>query len=104
MDSLDGGIPFRSLWRNHHVVLMRNVYTCLVDVILGERWLSGDSRSASIVQYETLEWAWNLARKYEDKEDGVSKFRTHVMEILMLIAEEGAVDFVVAVEELRRDG
>ncbi len=59
--------------------------------------------TTGIVQYDVLQWAWNLAKEYDTcvhcRE--MSQFRDHVSKILTLIAEKGELDFAQLLKELR---
>ena len=56
-----------------------------------------------IIQYDALQWAWNLAKEYDTcvhcRE--MQQFRDHIKQILGLIAESGEIDFVQLLRELR---
>lgn len=53
-------------------------------------------------QYAVLQWVWNLAKKYEDEEDAIQKFRDHIRNILGVIAEKGVQDFELYLSDLKR--
>ena len=53
-------------------------------------------------QYDILQWVWNLAKKYEDEEDAIQKFRDNIRKILGVIAEEGTQDFRLYLTDLKK--
>lgn len=56
-----------------------------------------------IVQYDALQWAWNLAREYDScvhcRE--MQQFRDHLKNILGQIAEAGEMDLVQLLKDFR---
>jgi hypothetical protein len=58
---------------------------------------------SAIVQYETLQWAWNLAKEYDTcvhcRE--MQQFRDHIKKILDQIAESGEIDFNQLLKDLK---
>ena len=54
--------------------------------------------SLAVTQFEVLEWVWNLSGKY----DCPQEFRDHIKKFLMLIADDGSIDFAETLKELNR--
>jgi len=56
----------------------------------------------NIDQHSVLTWVWHVAKKYEDEEEGIPKFREHIRTIMGNIAKSGAIDFDKLLSELKR--
>ena len=58
---------------------------------------------SAIVQYEALQWAWNLGKEYNNCEvcQEMPQFRDHIKKILGQIAESGEIDFVQLLKDLK---
>ncbi len=77
--------------------LMRNVYTCLVGDNLRCK-MNPNNKSVRVTQYEVLEWAWNLGKKYKCPVG----FQDHVKKFLVMISDDGVIDFEVTLKEMMR--